>query len=239
MVSLINFKIVNEDLQQQQQQPQPPGKDHGLDKGGHGNRMFVKVMQHEHHQDQEAKSESSICMLENTTHNSSKGINKQLIICSSQNEPRKQSDCSTNPNHQRTNKIRLLQPNPTNLLTNYPDPILNLDNNSKSVSQVTPVVQETPSFVVTWRNLRFVIEPKWHEKVVNPISAIAGRASSVNRLASVGANQCSTLASKIVLDKLDGSFKSGELTAILGPSGKFERMNWDNFCLERAIANSF
>lgn len=221
MVSLINFKIVNEDLQQQQYH----GKDHGPERGSHDNRMFVKVMQHAH--EDQLSSESSSPVTGNAQSASNKLQNSQLIGCSSQKQLRKSSTNKNNNNnsnsnensnlttidhHQRTNKAYLSKPSSTNL--NYPNPIQNLDNN-KPVSQ-----QVAPSFVVTWRNLRFAIEPKWHEKVANPISAVVGRAGSVNRLASVGANQCNTLASKIVLDKLDGSFKSGELTAILGPSGK-------------------
>lgn len=63
---------------------------------------------------------------------------------------------------------------------------------------------ESANFVVTWRELRFAIEPKWHERV--PVRQVSQSGQPV----------------KLVLDNLDGSFKSGELTAILGPSGKFD-----------------
>lgn len=70
------------------------------------------------------------------------------------------------------------------------------------------------NFVVTWRDLRFVIEPKWHKRVLECAPASA----------------CQQAPAKLVLDNLDGSFRSGELTAILGPSGKFD---WR--CFERIV----
>lgn len=119
---------------------------------------------------------------------------------------------------------------------------------------------ERANFVVTWRNLRFAIEPKWHQRLagssLNPVAGCLKRRkqtpASANgetidglnganqvafghngelqlhqaELSSSGANPSNQNnasqqpETKIVLDSLDGSFKSGELAAILGPSGE-------------------
>lgn len=106
------------------------------------------------------------------------------------------------------------------------------------------------SFTVTWRRLKFCIEPKWHEKIAqsSPFIALARRVGSssatpeVQHTAteSMGRQQIvapatpnclqplSSCVTRVVLDRLDGSFKSGELTAILGPSGKYA---WVGVCL--------
>lgn len=94
------------------------------------------------------------------------------------------------------------------------------------------------SFTVTWRNLKFAIEPKWHEKIAKKSSSIVALAtcrvaSTTSKTGPVeGANATevqitaptsdsdSSPVSRVVLDQLDGSFRSGQLTAILGPSGK-------------------
>lgn len=85
---------------------------------------------------------------------------------------------------------------------------------------------EIPNFVVTWRQLRFAIEPKWHQRLRNSTLASAlTRSGSRGATTSGKQREKSQLKtkdqSKLVLDRLDGSFRSGELTAILGPSGKF------------------
>lgn len=103
------------------------------------------------------------------------------------------------------------------------------------------VPHEAPKFMVTWQSLRFVIEPKWHQRVANGLSNTFGALSHSNQnnrqkcsqqefaaevhpqsSASGGASSSTAAHPKIVLDNLDGSFRSGELTAILGPSGKFD-----------------
>lgn len=106
------------------------------------------------------------------------------------------------------------------------------------------------SFTVTWRKLKFCIEPKWHERLASgsaALLALASRATpqpspsscssssslaqsstlpatkttSKPECAQTGAQQTpAPTTTRVVLDQLDGSFKSGELTAILGPSGK-------------------
>lgn len=217
MVSLINFKIVNEELQQPVQRSRQE-----LERGNNDNRMFVKVSPH---QNQEQHNDAQTTTINQQTI-------KQQLISSSQKQPKKSNNnnnsnestnssrSQTTTDHQRTNQVQLFKPN-----LNYSNQAANPNNASNEVSQMGAA--DAPNFVVTWRNLRFAIEPKWHQKVVNPVSSIAGRTSSVNRLANIGGGQNALSASlppqsKVVLDKLDGSFKSGELTAILGPSGKFE-----------------
>lgn len=91
------------------------------------------------------------------------------------------------------------------------------------------------NFVVTWRSLRYVIEPKWHQRVLetNPLSKWTERAYNAligERKANIAgkleqADQL-TPTNKMVLDRLDGSFRSGELTAVLGPSGKLICHPW-------------
>lgn len=101
-----------------------------------------------------------------------------------------------------------------------------------------------PDFVVTWRNLNFVIEPKWHQKLAHNTRAAltnckpvqspkkdSGTSFDLALVSSATAPQSPdngaavqvsmTNTTRVVLDKLDGSFKSGELTAILGPSGRY------------------
>lgn len=87
--------------------------------------------------------------------------------------------------------------------------------------------QPASDFVVTWRNLKFAIEPKWHQRVVNASSVARLSGSATSKTATDGAKTQQAPAgpqqnqsTKVVLDRLDGSFRSGELTAILGPSGK-------------------
>lgn len=97
-------------------------------------------------------------------------------------------------------------------------------NEKTQVEHSNEPLGEIPNFVVTWRQLRFAIEPKWHQRLRNSTLASAlarsrsGRASGKQR--EKGQHKTKD-QSKLVLDRLDGSFRSGELTAILGPSGKF------------------
>ena len=81
------------------------------------------------------------------------------------------------------------------------------------------------NFVVTWRNLKYCIEPKWHQKLsaASPLESLANcivTPTMKTRSQLGAADQQTHCGGKIVLDQLDGSFRSGELTAILGPSGK-------------------
>lgn len=81
-----------------------------------------------------------------------------------------------------------------------------------------PVSGQSAGFAVSWRNLKFSIEPKWHHKIA---TGLAGRPGP--SLAADGQSQEATTGApvtRVVLDRLDGSFRSGELTAILGPSGE-------------------
>jgi hypothetical protein len=139
-------------------------------------------------------------------------------------------------------------------------------NNSSSSSNNNGNRSAAGQFTVTWRKLKFCIEPKWHERIASGPSALialaTGRVNSPSSssatataaaaaavaqqqktgLGEAGAAKASTTApdcpqasaneqqqqqqpappaaTRVVLDQLDGSFRSGELTAILGPSGK-------------------
>lgn len=100
------------------------------------------------------------------------------------------------------------------------------DENDNQDNQLRYRCPSPDQFTVTWRNLKFSIEPKWHTKLANdsPISRLADRlkpARSTGSQQVVASSNSSSLA-RIVLDKLDGSFRSGELTAILGPSGEYD-----------------
>lgn len=131
-------------------------------------------------------------------------------------------------NNQGSEKLHTTQLSlrPSTIIFNPPNPY-----SQPSTTETSESLCKGPSFVVTWRNLRFAIEPKWHQRVfnANSMSALTGRTAenATNRQLpnQITSHQLSnsTAASKLVLDKLDGSFKSGELTAILGPSGKFGR----------------
>lgn len=84
------------------------------------------------------------------------------------------------------------------------------------------------NFVVSWRNLKFAIEPKWHHRVLSSSVLQAFKPRKTSGRPSQGVQTASSQQkvahAKIVLDRLDGCFRSGELTAILGPSGKCERL---------------
>ena len=226
MVSLINFKIVNEDLQQQQQydnnqlqqpqqQNQPPnpqqveqqnnitGNSQQLRDRTSSNRMFVKVMHHHNHQQQQHNLAS-----ESHQENGNKSQNLQLV---SSNQLKRQPEKTP---IQPVVPVSHLSPAPTvyTLPNAYPH----------KVAEGGDALKGLPNFVVTWRNLKFAIEPKWHQRMANanPMAAFATRQPSRQPQQQVVGNQTTAVVSKVVLDKLDGSFRSGELTAILGPSRK-------------------
>lgn len=196
MVSLINFKIVNEDLQRDSQQQREEAIEHG--------RAYSQVS------------------------------NDQLI------NSQQPSDIITNNDkfqqqiaqkHNNLNQINNLTLQP---LTNKPFSGDNLESKAVAVHTTVDLV---PNFVVTWRNLEFLIEPKWHQKLMtrrnlnsmNGLSSGKRGAQKQTKLQDYQsslsdqqqAQAAAAVETKIVLDKLDGSFRSGELTAILGPSGKF------------------
>lgn len=234
MVSLVNFKFVNEDLtRQEQQQNDNLGRDH----------MFIKVVtQHQLNQaatyqaanrnTQDVSSQSPSLPIENNDHlsNNNDLISEQPLKtynCNNNSSPNNNQQAATtefgkSPHNQATSMIPLNHTKPTQTsVTLFNGPSAPSSYPSQPEQTAT---SETPNFVVTWRNLKFAIEPKWHQKMLNASPMAAFNKSSPQQQQSVvigGSNQQQqSVVTKIVLDKLDGSFRSGELTAILGPSGK-------------------
>lgn len=196
MVSLINFKTVNEDLQRdsREQQPKPQRADHFKYQRANNdtsNRTYVRVIE------SQASNETS----------------------------------TLNKSQQQKHNNLAIQP-----LSSNAKSFNNQDQGPPKSGQTTVSVDPVPNFVVTWRNLEFLIEPKWHQRLMcnkslSPLNALTSdrRKKQIktqnyepNESHPSGSQQQqqSTVKTKIVLDKLDGSFRSGELTAILGPSGK-------------------
>lgn len=235
MVSLINFKIVNEELRADQQQQQFISE---TNYNAVNNQMFVNVAQPQDSSDrQQMKTNNSIQMTTTNSRTNQANDNKpqNLQLTSNQqqsiNQTEKFSSKATTKFNQNSPPNRQHQP------PFGPDLPLPPASNQHP-QQVQPTSgSEAPDFVVTWRNLSFMIEPKWHQKMVNA-SLVGARtsakpasdqnnptrtsatATSVQQYHSNSNVPQSTVQNKIVLDRLDGSFKSGELTAILGPSGK-------------------
>lgn len=96
------------------------------------------------------------------------------------------------------------------------------------------------NFTVTWRNLTFGIKQKFFDKLFaqqqqhshsvedsRQIDTIENVNSKQDKKSSSKSKTADTPVAeiqsnhKIVLDNLDGCFKSGQLTAILGPSGEY------------------
>lgn len=136
------------------------------------------------------------------------------------------------------NNDRLGNPNSDNGNSNND---MNSDSSSSENNVCTTTSNESrkPDFVVTWRHLNFVIEPKWHQKLANSArTALSKQCVSKQNQGSAqsfgidstgtptndgfesAVRSSTSCEPRVVLDKLDGSFKSGELTAILGPSGE-------------------
>lgn len=288
MVSLLNYKTVDTELQQ------VPVPDDGhlrgtsvckqklmLDTQKAGDRFFAHVMRYESRQtSQQPSSKDDVGRGDNES--DSNVLNEEqtsnaVIICDEQSsrgaDSSKRTKAQTTPTALEVNAgtdtslaISRSQDNPPNQSTDdvvradtKPDlhhngstkdtdaDINDNDSNSERSSSENHVCTTSddiriPDFVVTWRNLNFVIEPKWHQKLANSTRTALSNTkqpSKVNKEPPSSVESPGTLAAdgfesavrsstvcqpRVVLDKLDGSFKSGELTAILGPSGKY---GWD------------
>jgi len=231
MVSLINFKIVNEELtrSEQQCQSQNPG----------GNHMLIKVVAQQQHEPQVAYQlppETDCQMLSKNL--ISKQQHHQIKISHNSS-----NNCTSSANQQSaTTELSKYNPAATMIPLKHTKPsqasaVFNGSPQSAPAhpypSQPTNVTEttasRTPNFVVTWRNLRFVIEPKWHQRMLqaSPIVSLNKLSLHQQQQQGIGGGSINSqqqhqaaAVTKIVLDKLDGSFRSGELTAILGPSGK-------------------
>lgn len=76
----------------------------------------------------------------------------------------------------------------------------------KSASTEKQLAAKNEHFEIRWNNLTYQVEPKWYQQRWQSLS---------NRGESNGGKQRKTR----ILDNLNGSVKSGQVTAILGPSG--------------------
>lgn len=245
MVSLVNFKIFNEELQQHQPkrqdaQPQHQHQHGDIRRESHAERhcdapvSIIHVMHapHDHHA---AATQLTTVQVDHTTPSHTGSSEHQLrgpqapraplaagqptLQASSESQhPVRASDTAAGEATRAAPGAMLLQP-----ATNKPSSQLLFELTNDAFAPAPhadgPNANELSNFAVTWRNLRFAIEPKWHQKL-SSAAALAGRLApaNINRLAqSPGPTQP---GNRVVLDRLDGSFRSGELTAILGPSGK-------------------
>lgn len=93
-------------------------------------------------------------------------------------------------------------------------PLFDKSANS-SISDST--IKTKDHFEIRWSNLTYEVEPKWYKQSLNLFSSSA-QTSSSSALASVQSPAASSGKTSI-LDSLNGSVKSGQVTAILGPSG--------------------
>lgn len=213
MVSLINFKIVSDELQEEQR-PRELLRVSTTQLSHQSDRMFIKVMQNEKHCHQAEQT----CHTEpDPTSFSNKSSSRIAPMAQQQQQLRSNEQIGNKCHHNSgllSHRAMFVPPNPYN----------ELNGHEAGKNQC-----EQPSFVVTWRNLRFAIEPKWRQKLVgaNPLSMLASQRDETTNARSTPGSQTSSASqqpqaasTKVVLDKLDGSFRSGELTAILGPSGK-------------------
>lgn len=213
MVSLINFKIVNEDLEQRERQ-EVAARPQETNEQASVQQVFVDVIK----QQQPMRGQ----------------VLGGLAADSSNKNLNTNSMCKSNQIaqlNQAKHHNLILHP-----LNNHkqPQPLFNASQQPGNNSIGMPPIDLSANFTVTWRNLKFSIEPKWHQKVMssgklNPMrgfGAGAAKSASLSRQQEENntASQSSQAVTKIVLDKLDGSFRSGELTAILGPSGKYLRV---------------
>lgn len=109
-----------------------------------------------------------------------------------------------------------------------------------SDSRTLSVVTEGEHFEIVWSNLSYKIEPKWYKKInfldqmFQTIDGHSSASSTASSSAGMNDNQhqmhataqAEAIRPKTSLDpieiftNLNGTIKSGQMTAILGPSGK-------------------
>lgn len=69
-------------------------------------------------------------------------------------------------------------------------------------------------FEIRWNNLTYQVEPKWYQRKLGALSSSSYSSSNQNQPASRSQSRKTN-----ILNSLHGSVKSGQVTAILGPSG--------------------
>lgn len=211
MVSLTNFKLVDQELAQHSFRAERTSSEPRLD-------PYDKAQSNSTLNKQTHKSQV-ICREKNIEPNGSSEIEtsrKQatiqcprpqetsIAICpretNSNGAPTSEQTIGVNKSNRMQSNIQLVA-NDLHYITS--DEILSRKLATSNKVSAVPA----PNFVVTWRNLKFSIEPKWHEKLV------------AKKITFAHSNTNQPIERKLVLDELDGTFRSGELTAILGPSG--------------------
>lgn len=277
MVSLINFKIVQDELEfkQQENEQQADNKQQlvsmsnvqGSSNANHDDARLMLTKQ-----DLSSWNNNNNATNNNNNNNECTSVQVRanpVIIVSSDNEK------SAVVNRLNNNTFNQMQT--TTAIMNHVDRDNRESNciNNKQPNEPHQIEQaetnQDDNFTVTWRKLRYVIEPKWHEKLMQQLTVRTRSNKKLNlqaqklqletttsisktnhheKLSSqneANSNNCqvktdieyeeeqieeknqnccfdnelsSGSRAKIVLDDLDGSFKSGQLTAILGPSGK-------------------
>lgn len=110
------------------------------------------------------------------------------------------------------------------------------------VQHITPPATNSEHFEIIWSNLTYRIEPKWYKKInflqrFFPSHTIDSHSSANSTVSSVGisvetqpaGSDISAASPQInrsaedpieIFSNLNGTIKSGQVTAVLGPSGK-------------------
>lgn len=90
--------------------------------------------------------------------------------------------------------------------------------------------EQKEHFEIRWNNLTYQVKPKWYKQKWEALTGSGGQqnaASSTNEQAFIGGNKSlkgninvpNKNKTTVILNDLNGSVKSGQVTAILGPSG--------------------
>lgn len=218
MVSLKSFKLINEGERDEVEEPTNINSPSTNFSSNNNNNHHLHLQHHQQqHQDQQQQQQH---------------INNNIL----------------DPNN-KTNKMSNTQISlPVDELVAAQGAILNRteyityneSNTPSSDSRTLSVVTEGEHFEIVWSNLSYRIEPKWYKKinfldqVFQTIDSHSSASSTASSSAGMNDNQHQMHATaqadapraKTSLDpieiftNLNGTIKSGQMTAVLGPSGK-------------------
>lgn len=96
----------------------------------------------------------------------------------------------------------------------YSPDSFNASNSKLHVSDDRTKAGQNSHFEIRWNNLTYQVEPKWYHKKLQVFSSSASSSSLSDKH-----DLSSSTGKKNILNNLNGSVKSGQVTAILGPSG--------------------